>query len=145
MMMVTMRSVGGKWSLEANFYVLGERKAELEALGENGDRRVWSKRRGSGGQIRQLPDPAQSLWEKSGQADNAFAEIHQSGRFPNVSDLSHSLFIISWALVKMGTIGGQSTFKIDARCKFNPKKKGERKMRYETKLLTAVSRCANKW
>lgn len=56
-----------------------------------GGKTVWSKGRGSS---RQFPDLTQRrCGKKREQADNGFAGIHQSGRFPKASDFGHSPLI----------------------------------------------------
>ena len=117
----------------------GGRKAETEALRTGGET-LWSKRRGAEDRFVNSLILHNGCGKKADRADNAFGRIHQSGQFPNASDLGYPHVSRAWGKMVTISICRQSTF---TGVRIIQKKKREK--RDEAELLTAVSRYANKW
>jgi len=60
----------------------------MDALGTGGET-LWSKRRGAEDRFVNSLILHNGCGKKADKADNAFGGIHQSGQFPNASDLGY--------------------------------------------------------
>lgn len=108
----------------------GARKQNWRLRGSwTGDKPLSSKRRGVEDGFVNCLISHKACGKKADKADNAFAEIHQSGWFPNTSDLGRPASTYH-ALGENGNYRqAVHITTIDARCKCNPKRRGKQGMR----------------